>query len=304
MKINLDQINKLSSVSIYFFTKQFNFTMITDMFNLLFAKNGVYIIYKNNFATLIDRFDGISYANSELLEITNSSIMQLNCPKPPITIFNKILEMFKYVGKKSGYELVVNVYFDQETEKFEIDIMKQKVSSALADGKYSSYEMDSRYIRYLQIHSHHSMEAKFSATDNEDEKNKINCFYGVVGSIKSQNDNYATVGKSFRIWNGFNRFIEYQLQDIFDIVIEIPEIEISIYKELDKIISTSIKENKQQNLKYQNYAPWNGKLPYQQNFEVQKELDLIDGLEILGELDVVETEEDRISYLTEMVNAH
>jgi hypothetical protein len=303
MKINLDQINKLSSVSIYFFTKQFNFNMITDMFNLLFAKNGVYIIYKNNFATLIDRFDSISYTNSELLEITNNSIMQLNCPKPSITIFNKILEMFKYVGQKSGYELVVNVYFDQETESFEIDIMKQKVSSGLADGKYSPYEMDNRYIRYLQIHSHHSMEAKFSSTDNADEKNKINCFYGVVGSIKSQNDNYATVGKSFRIWNGFNRFIEYQLQDIFDIIIEVPKIEESIYKELDKIITLSIKENKQQNLTHQHYAPWSGKLPYQQNYEVKKELDLLDELEVLGELEVFETEDDRIAYLTEVVNA-
>jgi len=83
-------------------------------------------------------------------------------PKPKLSVFNEILEMFKYVCNKSNYELCVNLYYDTLNSEFKLSLHDQIISGAKVNYDYDeNLELSDRYIRYLQIHSHNTMPAFF-----------------------------------------------------------------------------------------------------------------------------------------------
>lgn len=219
LKINnqLQKINATSLAKIIFYQESFeNFVKNLDFYNIVFTKNGVYIVLHNKFGTSFDLLENIKYSNEYLNEFEFNDMILTSVPKPKLKMFNEILEMFKYVCDKTKWELCVNVYYDTIDKKFTLNLNDQIVSSAKAAYEYDKkFEMSDRYIRYLQIHSHNTMGANFSGIDDHDENYSSLCFCGVIGKITSESKFY-NVDMKYRIWCG-TRFMDLNFEDVFNI---------------------------------------------------------------------------------------
>jgi len=182
----------------------------------------------------------IKYSNTSLDSlITNVGIQQF-LPKPEIIVFSEILEIFKYICNKTNYELCINLYYDTLKDNFKLNIPDQIVSVASIKYNYNEdIELSDRYIRYLQIHSHNTMPAFFSKTDNADEAFTNLCYYGVVGKI-SKESTFYNIDMIFRIWNGIN-FVNVDLNNVFDINFASYKLSQNQIQKLNKVIETSKK---------------------------------------------------------------
>jgi len=213
----------------------------------VFTKTGIYISLKNEFGVSFDLLESVKYTNSNLDELSFQSIVYTFIPKPDIGVFNEIIEMFKYIFDKSKWELCVSVYYDIKHKKFKLDIHDQIVSEVIAKYNYNeNLEMSKNYIRYLQIHSHNSMVANFSEGDNKDENYSALCYYGVIGKI-SQNTKFYNADMKFRIWSGI-RFIEVNLEDVFNIGPVTKELSKEQIGKLNMIIELSKKKTTEKSL--------------------------------------------------------
>jgi len=219
LKINnqLQKINTTSLAKVIFYKEPFQkFIENLDFYNIVFTKTRVYIVLNNKFGTSFDQIDNIKYSNDQLDEFEFGTIVLTSTPKPKLDVFNEILEMFKYVCNKTKWELCVNVYYDTIDKIFKLNLHDQIISGDKAAYKYDeNFEMSSRYIRYLQIHSHNTMGANFSGIDDHDENYSSLCFYGVIGKITSKSKFY-NIDMKYRIWSG-TRFIDLDFDDIFDV---------------------------------------------------------------------------------------
>jgi len=235
----IQKINDTSLAKIIFFKEPCN-DIIDELgfYNIIFAANGVFIALKNDFGASIDKINDIKYTNSQLLSFESDSLLYLFVPKPPISLLVKILEIFKYIYNKIKAELCINIYYNKKNNTFHLNINEQVVNSMSANYEYDEdFEMSEDYIRYLQIHSHHSMSANFSQIDDKDESLTTLCYYGVIGKISNTSEFY-NIETKFRIWNGI-RFIDCILGEIFNLGIEENEISNEIVLKLDSIIEDS-----------------------------------------------------------------
>ena len=238
---SLDKINETSLAKICFFNKSFDkFVKELDFYNIAFAANGVFVVLKNDFGVSIGKLKNIKYSNSGL-KLLDEALWH-DMPKPKLDVFIKIIEIFKYVYDKIKSEICVNVYFNKQKETFHINIEDQIVSGGRANYKYDEkFEMSSDYVRYLQIHSHHTMGAGFSSIDDRDEESTALCYYGVVGKL-NENSSFYNVESKFRIWNGI-KFVDIKFVDVFDLGKSTVKLEETDLCRLNKIIENSKKEN-------------------------------------------------------------
>jgi len=241
MKINkqLNSINNTSLAKVCFYKKPLN-NLIKDLhfYNIIFASDGVYIALKNKFGLSIGLIPNIKYSNMDLDSLKLSIGIHSSLPKPKLSVFNEILEMFKYVCNKSNYELCVNLYYDTLNSEFKLSLHDQIISGAKVNYDYDeNLELSDRYIRYLQIHSHNTMPAFFSSIDNDDEMFTNLCYYGVIGKI-SKESKFYNIDMKFRIWNGVN-FIDIDFSNVFNVGFDSYELSPNQVQKLDKIIEIS-----------------------------------------------------------------
>lgn len=252
--IDLDQINDLSLMNIIFnTTPEFGVDNL-EFLNLVFAREGAFICIKSDFGYVLDKTT-LPYRNKGLEPLFDDDqyvyYFESFIPKPDITVLEEILEYFKFICGKTKEELLVILYYDTKTKKFITEIVRQIVSGGSVEYAYNKkYEMESRYIKYLEIHSHHSMAANFSGTDNNDESNRTLYFCGVLGKINPIQSNVFNIDHTFRIWTGL-RFIQIPLYEVFETHTQNIELSESKKNELKKIIEVSdiiqnIRRNQQQ----------------------------------------------------------
>jgi hypothetical protein len=242
----MSEINNYSLTNIYFFNKDKTFSDLIkalQFYNIIFAGDGIFFVIRNRLNITITKLEDVEYSNINLHSLDFKSYSKKLVPSPPIKVLSEILEIFKYVLNKSKNEICINIYYDTIKKSFILDIMNQFITSTNVKYEYSNYEQDERYIRYLQIHSHHSMPANFSPGDNQDEKSKIPCYFGVLGKL-SENSNLINMDYKFRFWNGLN-FVPVKIEEIFDI--EKMSVSINHRKStLDNIIKLSSEELEKQ----------------------------------------------------------
>lgn len=237
--MDLKEINNHSLEAVHFLNKPIT-EMPLDFKNIVFARDGIYMVLRNQLGIIIDKITNINYTNGILNEMPASTYFISFIPRPQLSFFEEILEMFKYVANKDKLELMVNVYWNEKNRKFYTELTEQTISSGSVEYSYSKkYELNENFIRYLQIHSHHSMGASFSSTDDNDEKNSIFSIFGVVGNIKSKSK-FFNVDKKFRIWSGL-RFIDLEFDNVFNISNKSQSISKDVVAKLDKIIENSKK---------------------------------------------------------------
>lgn len=246
--IDLEEINGRSLMTVQFdrIDEPLNFDKL-PFFNIIFAGDGQYFAINSPFGTVIQKFPAVKYRNLLLQKYEFDWAFRPKIKKAPRQIFEQILECFKYVNGKINNELLVIIYYDTIKKEHVMDIVQmQIVSGGSVDYAYNKkYEMDSRYIKYLEIHSHNSMGANFSGTDNNDESNRTMYFCGVLGKIANESNVY-NVDQRFRIWTGL-AFQYVEASEVFDgLEIKLPKILSKNKNVLDKILKISeiIKEKR------------------------------------------------------------
>ena len=99
-------------------------------------------------------------------------------PKIPAHIFSKIMGFFKSISDELHYEVLVHILYDTEEKEYIIKVPKQRISEASVNSETDEPYPD-RYIHVMDFHSHNTMPAVFSGTDNADEKETR--LYAVAG---------------------------------------------------------------------------------------------------------------------------
>lgn len=108
-------------------------------------------------------------------------------PLIPLSLLQQIISFFRcYMNEEYEFEALAHILWDRETEEFVVHIPKQEVSKARIDADLQRDTLpEERYLHYCDIHSHNSMAAKFSPTDDRDERatriymvlGKLDCFF-------------------------------------------------------------------------------------------------------------------------------
>jgi hypothetical protein len=239
MIVDLSDINGRSLMNVFFDIKDDPIKAADlDYLNLVFTGNGVFLIQKSRFGLTYERTPQ-KYQNSLLRKYEFDWAAKSFLPKAPKEMFTDILECFKYVVDKTKDELFIILYWDTQDEQFVMDIVKlQVVTQGSVKYAYNkTFEMEDRYIKYLEIHSHNTMGASFSGTDNNDESGRTMYYCGVLGKI-NQHSNIYSVDQKFRIWTG-EKFREIDPWEVFDIYMETPGVSRENQKRLDQILAIS-----------------------------------------------------------------
>jgi len=172
------------------------------------AKDGkVYEIRNNALGRFITPVTGCSLLSDVRAGFTPAS----GIPLIPMALIIRIISFFRsYTCDGVVSEVLVNVYWDSQLREFIVDAPEQVVSKISVQSNENPDYQNERFIHYMDIHSHNSMEAFFSPTDNKDEK--ATRLYTVIGRL----DNYFPEIKT-RISNG-GKFHEIDPGEVFEYI--------------------------------------------------------------------------------------
>lgn len=104
-------------------------------------------------------------------------------PLVPMSLMCQIVTFFRsFMGEKE-YEAFAMIYWDKLEKRYLAYVPKQTVTKEEVEADLTDcpYDDETRYVQYADIHSHNSMEAFFSAEDDQDEKGTG--LYFVVGQL-------------------------------------------------------------------------------------------------------------------------
>ena len=104
-------------------------------------------------------------------------------PLVPMELLAQIISFFRcYMTGPEEFEALAHILWDKQEQEFVVRIPEQTVTKAHIDAKLNRDDLpEERYLHYIDIHSHNSMEAKFSPVDDEDER--ATRIYIVVGRL-------------------------------------------------------------------------------------------------------------------------
>lgn len=171
------------------------------------ARDGcVYEIRCTEVGKFADRTENVS----ELSEIRAGFTPAL--PPMPFPLFTEILSFFRhYMKTGQETEVMVHAYWDKKKQEYRISVPMQTVSKASISVVIPPEEaLDAeRYLHVADIHSHNSMPAFFSSTDDKDEL--ATRVYMVVGRLTER-----TAQVSTRISVG-GRFVPIDMRLVVDV---------------------------------------------------------------------------------------
>jgi len=106
----------------------------------------------------------------------------LAVPLIPAPFLGRAISFFRHVYSNHGTESILRFLYDKGKACYVIECPEQIVTVASAKFKRNAID-HSRYVLVADIHSHGSMTAHFSGTDDRDEL--ADMFYVVVGQLSS-----------------------------------------------------------------------------------------------------------------------
>lgn len=102
-------------------------------------------------------------------------------PKIPYEILSEIIAFFKAnITETSELEAMAIIYWSVPESKYHIYIPKQAVSKTSVDSSLPDMN-EEEFVLVMEVHSHNTMPAVFSPTDDEDEK--VTRLYTVIGRM-------------------------------------------------------------------------------------------------------------------------
>jgi len=162
--------------------------------------------------TLLLKVDSIPGITDDVREEINF----LPAGKVPYALFNDIVNFFRAVMtvKKAEQEAMAHILWNP-TAGYHIGIPTQSVSKASV--RYDFDDVKQGDVIVVDIHSHNTMGAFFSGTDNNDDRRSI-CYSGVVGHLEKP--------EPMTVWR-FNIGEvkkECKFSDIFDVEVATTEV--------------------------------------------------------------------------------
>ena len=105
-------------------------------------------------------------------------------PLIPLSLLHQVISFFRcYMNEREEFEAMAHILWDKENEEFVVHIPEQEVYKARVKADLSRENLPGdRYLHYADIHSHNSMEAKFSSIDDRDEQ--ATRLYIVLGHLE------------------------------------------------------------------------------------------------------------------------
>lgn len=139
--------------------------------------------------------------------------------KIPFEFYNQIVQFFRAVMRLKKSDMEAHAWILWEEEKgYYISIPKQKVGKASVEFTYDEDALPKGAIIVVDIHSHNTMGAFYSGTDNNNDKTGV-YYSGVVGKLTE---------KSYEWVMRFNHFEQKKsvpdLSEIFDMTSSLPEV--------------------------------------------------------------------------------
>ena len=123
----------------------------------------IYEVRNNQIGTFIAEADSVSLFS----KVRAGFIPAL--PKIPYSILSEIIAFFKtFVTEKSENEAMANIYWSFEEEKYRVHVPKQTVTKASVDTNLPDID-EEKFLLVMEVHSHNTMGALFSRTDDKDE---------------------------------------------------------------------------------------------------------------------------------------
>ena len=142
------------------------------------AQDGrVYEMRRNEIGT----FTAPSLCIAELEDIRAG--FQLSLPRLPAALLTQIIAFFRRVCVDYGrdVEALVNVLWDREKGEYVLHVPPQRIDKASVETDLSAQPDPSRYLHVMDVHSHNTMAARFSRTDDLDEQ--ATRLYMVIGRL-------------------------------------------------------------------------------------------------------------------------
>jgi PRTRC genetic system protein A len=103
-------------------------------------------------------------------------------PPVPLPLLLEIIAFFRvFMGENGDYEAIANIYWDREREEYRVFAPKQRVTRTSAESDLTDAPDPARYLHVIDVHSHNSMPALFSAKDDRDEQ--ATRVYAVLGEL-------------------------------------------------------------------------------------------------------------------------
>ena len=108
---------------------------------------------------------------------------QMSLPRLPANLLTQIIAFFRRVCVDYGrdVEALVNVLWDRETGGYVLHVPPQRIDKASVETDLSAQPDPSRYLHVMDVHSHNTMAARFSRTDDADEQ--ATRLYMVIGRL-------------------------------------------------------------------------------------------------------------------------
>ena len=128
-------------------------------------------------------------------------------PPIPICLLYTVVNFFRAWSDK-GSEVLVHVLYDPESGEYVVRVPRQTVTKTRVYAEITEPYPD-QWLHVMDIHSHNTMEAVFSATDNADERETR--LYAVIGRLDQPQPDItvrAACGGSF---------IPVALKQVFDV---------------------------------------------------------------------------------------
>lgn len=157
------------------------------------------------------KVDKIPGAGAEVKASIEEELNFLPNGKIPFSFFEQIMSFFKKVMELKNAEYEAHCWILWNKEKgYYISVPKQTVSKASVNFVYDNDALPPGDIIVVDIHSHNTMGAFFSGTDDNNDKSGI-YFSGVIGKLKDKEP--ATI---FR-FNLYETKRKCGLEDIFEV---------------------------------------------------------------------------------------
>ena len=141
------------------------------------ADGRVYELRKNELGEFIAPKDSVIDLESVRAGFTPA------LPLVPMELLAQIISFFRCcMTGPEEFEALAHIFWDKQEQEFVVRVPEQTVTKAHIDAKLNRDDLpEERYLHYIDIHSHNSMEAKFSPVDDEDER--ATRIYIVVGRL-------------------------------------------------------------------------------------------------------------------------
>lgn len=197
--------------NIDYITDKVDFNSITKTTNYALQADGIYAIVKNRIGVFVYRS-----AKAELpglpKQFDADARIYMSVPLIPGEIYFQIKQFFiDIMADMNDSEAFAQVYYDLTEKRYVVVVPEQTVAKASVTydaTKNLSVVEPERYILVFEIHSHNTMNAFWSGTDDSDEKETR--FYGVFGYLDKPEH-----AEEFRT-NVLGKYVTLKKEHIFD----------------------------------------------------------------------------------------